>query len=162
MAKSKIFEFTSGGFEGAIESGGIGQIGTGLGAIKAGNINAKLAEDLGRIRTSRVRSSGRKAIASSRARGAASGVDIQQGTPMDVLGEKLVEASHDVLLSKFAADFEAVQAKNDARRGLLGAVAGGINTATGFASGAFSTDAGQGFLKDFLGESNIIKVGGET
>jgi len=95
---------------------------------------AKLLSVIGEIEASDRRRAGRKLIAEQQVAFAGSGVDIQTGSPLDVLGDTVAEIELDALRAKFARQTQGFataqrgqQAQTQGASAGLGTILGGVS-----------------------------------
>jgi hypothetical protein len=140
-----------GGFSTALQAigvalGAFGSIASGVQANNVAQYNAKVAENSATAERERAgyeanmkRDEVRRVIGAQRAAGAASGLDITQGTPVAVLGDSMKSGELDVLARLYSGDAAATAYKNDANRfraeGKAAQTAGFINAGTSLISG---------------------------
>ena len=115
-----------GGFATALQAlgtlaGVAGTISSGIGAQRTAEYNAKVADNNAIAEKQRAayeadmtRDRVRQTIGAQRAAGAASGLDIKAGTPVEVLGDTAKQGELDVLARLYGGDSAATAFRNDA------------------------------------------------
>ena len=96
---------------------------------------AKLLNIIGEIEASDKRREGRRLIAAQQVAFAGAGVDVQTGSPLDVLGDTVAEIELAALRTKFARQTQGFavaqqgqQAQTQGLAGGLGTILGGVST----------------------------------
>ena len=110
---------------GAISSLLLGGTGA-LTALAIGDSNARIEEEAGRIEEARVRRRVARAQGRTLAAFGASGVVVNEGTPLDVLADEAREGEELALLARFGSQLRARGIRFDARDRAAKSVAGGI------------------------------------
>lgn len=115
--------------------GGLAAYGEGSSQAAALNANAKVAEQQAKNAAAQEREKYRRLASSQRAAYGASGLDVNYGSPLDVLADTYAEGEVSAMnllysgkLEAWNARQKAAAAKSGGRSGLLGGILGGVGT----------------------------------
>lgn len=109
-------------------TGVFSEIGGGVAQFRQGRANARIMSDIGKMEAADSRREGRRIIGSQRVAAAASGIDPNTGSSLDIQAQQSVENEVTALRTLFARKSQAAALKDEAASDLISGVGYGVRS----------------------------------